>query len=496
MFGVNKLSICLLLACVTVDLFASTPTLSEFEQWQKLRTEQFNQFVTKQDQDFSQFLKQRWLVKKVEFAPKRDMEPKIKQPPVAPKRQSKPDTSQKAKVIKPRPPKAKLTTTPKPIDTPIRTVGPVEPKLPFPVDFQFEFLGNKMKFAKAKLPTLNLSELDAEKIASSWKIMAEHKSKRLVEQLNKVGGELNLDDWGKAFLTHQVISRSSSILTANEVNLYTWYYLLQQGFDSRIGYEANHIHLLLNVAQPLYGQKFFRFDNDKYYFVNFTANDIQLNGKIKTYQNQHELADRTISIDLALVPKIKGKQVYRDLAFSYAGQQRKVSVPYHKAYVEYLNQYPQMELANYFQTDLEPQSRQVLLSYLAQEIEGKTEKQALNLLLRFVQYSFPYQTDDQQFNEENFLVATETLHYPYADCEDRAVLFSYLVKNLLGNKIIGVLYKGHIATAIKTESDIDGAWYRVKGEKYIIADPTYIGASIGQVMPGYEKASPKLVVIN
>lgn len=496
MFTVKKLCICLLIATGSVSHAADSPPLSEFEKWQKQRSAQFNQFVTQQDQDFSQFLQQRWLVKQVESVPKRDIKPKIKQLPTAPKEHLKPDTSEPVKVIKPEPVKPKYKTQPKLLDKPIRTGGPVEPELPKIPTFHFEFLGNKVGFVKAKLPELNLIRLNAEAIASSWQTMAESKSKKLLQQLNAVGDYLNLDDWGKAYLTHQVISRSSTKLTANEVNLYTWYYLLQQGFDSRVGYEASHVHLLLKVTQPLYGQKFFRFGDDKYYFVDFSRGNNELGSKIKTYQNQHELASAELMIDLSQVPRVAGELDYRELAFSYAGQQHKISVPYHRDYVELLNLYPQMELENYFQTGMEEESKQVLLEYLATAIEGKTEKQALNLLLRFVQKAFAYQTDDQQFNKENFLVATETLHYPYADCEDRAVLFSYLVKHLLGNKIIGVLYKGHIATAIKTNSDIDGAWYNVNGEKYLVADPTYIGASIGRVMPGYEKQSPKLVVIN
>ena len=42
----------------------------------------------------------------------------------------------------------------------------------------------------------------------------------------------------------------------------------------------------------------------------------------------------------------------------------------------------------------------------------------------------------------------ETINYPYSDCEDRSILFSYLVKNLLHLDIVGVKYNDHLATAI------------------------------------------------
>ena len=481
---------------ISSNVNATNESLSEFELWQKQRTQQFSQYVTKQDQDFNQFLKQRWLVKSVESAPKRELAPKIQRPPTAPPNKIEPDKSEPVKVIEASPPKQTKTPPPKTIGKPIYKGGPVEPKLPTPPSKVISFLGNELTFTEVALPSLELLFVDEEAISQSWQTMASNKKARLQQQLIEFTEQLNLDDWGKAYLTSRVISELSPELNTNEVNLYTWYYLLQQGFDARVGYDANQVHLLLKVTQPLYAQKFFRIDGNKYYFVNFNDEKLELGSKIKTYQTQHALAKADIKIDMAMLPALAGKTLTRTLEFKHLGKKHKVVVPYNHAYVEFLNLYPQMELEHYFKAGLPSDSKRALLSYLAEQIDGKTEKQALNLLLRFVQYAFAYKTDDQQFSQENFLVATETIHYPYADCEDRSVMLAYLVENLLGNKMIGVLYKGHVAIAIKTKSDIDGAGYRVNGDKYLVADPTYIGASLGQVMTGYEKESPKLVTIN
>lgn len=496
MFALKKLTATLLLTIVSSNLNATDNNLSDFDKWQQQRTQQFAQFVTKQDQDFNQFLKQRWLVKKVESAPKRDLVPKIVRPPSVSPNLAEPDTSEPIQVIEPKPVTPIVTAPPKHIVEPEIVDVPVEPKKPELNSNQVNFLGNNLNLDKVSLPNLELSYVDQDAIAASWQKMANNKSVQLLQQLNEFANKLNLDDWGKAYLAYRVITETSPKLSTNEVNLYTWYYLLQQGFDSRIGYGSEQVHLLLKVTQPLYAQKFFRIGNSKYYFVNFSSSPTELGLKIKTYQTQHALASSDVKIDMSKIPALSGETLTRELEFKYLGKQHTIAVPYNKAYVEFLNLYPQLELEHYFQTGLPFDSKQVLLSYLAQEIAGKTEKQALNFLLRFVQYAFAYKTDDQQFNQENFLVATETIHYPYADCEDRSVLLAYLIENLLGNKMIGVLYKGHVAIAVKTKSEIDGAGYRVKGDKFLVADPTYIGAGLGQVMTGYEKESPKLVVIN
>jgi len=478
----RKVGLIFTLTSVLLPVFvnAEPPEMSEFEKWQQSRKQQFDSYVSAQDKNFSQFLKQRWLVKKVEQEQSKKTLPKITKPPVAPKKKSK-DTSDKVQVSIPE---RKIIIQSK------------EPKKELNTTEQLSFLGHALPFEKAKLPPLSIEKVDADGIAESWNEMAKNKSEPLLKQLSSHATWLGLDDWATAFLTYQYINHFGTGLSSAEVTLYTWYYLVQQGFDTSVGYESASVYLLLNVEQMLYGQKFFRFANDKYYFVDFSDSKQSLGKTIKTYQNQHAQAKQSVVIDLGKVPLLAGETSQRDLSFKFSGKSYEFSVPYSKEYVALLNQYPQLELKHYFQTDLAEDSKQALLTHLAKAIEGKTEQQALNLLLRFVQKAFAYQTDDQQFNEENFLLATETLHYPYADCEDRSVLFSYLVKNLLGNKVIGVLYKGHIATAVKAKSPIEGAAYRVNGDRYIIADPTYIGASIGQVMPGYEQESPKLIPIN
>ena len=484
------MKIVFLIGVILIAAIVNANTETEFERWQKQRKQAFNSYVSQQDQEFSQFLQQTWTTKKVETSQARVQVPKIPVPPVAPKTSQEKDESKVVDILPP-----KLTITP---NTEKKRPQPLPADKPNSMPIQV--LGHQLNIKSVAFAPLALHHINADSIAQAWQVISQNQAgqqqdSELTKTLAQYSTALNLDDWGRAYLTHAVLSKLNPNSSANERNLYTWYYLIQQGFDVRVGYDNNRIHLLLNVKQALYGVKFFRFGSDKYYFADFTG-QVAPAAKVKTYEQQHAQAVAGIAIDLSKIPDVQGPLSERELQFNYLGKQYHFSVPYRQNYVELLNLYPQLEIEHYFQTGLQGESEQALLAFLAQAIQGKTEKQALNLLLRFVQHALPYQTDDQQFQHENFLLATETLHYPYADCEDRAVLYSFLVKRLLGNKIIGVLYQGHIATAVKTESEIEGGNYRVNGEKYMIADPTYIGASLGQVMPGYETQSPKMIVIN
>ena len=457
---------------------ASTLALSnnEFEQWQKKRNQQFEQYLSQTDREFGRFLKQRWVSKTLEYQTRKPEPPKIITPPTAPLQTPNHSTEQPEVVIKERRQELDLPE-----------VGINRGNI--------DFFGRYLNFAPLVFSPLPLAEIDADGIATSWQVMAANKSPVLLQQLAEQSQRLNLDDWAQAQLTYRVIKQLATGLSENQIELYTWYYLVQLGMDVRVGFDDGYVHLLLNVKQNVYAQKFFRLEGKKYYFVDFTAQGKTLGNTIQTYQQQHQQAQRAIVIDLAKTPKLSTQAVSRQLHFEFEGRKFDVAVPYSKSNVALLNTYPQIDLPYYFDSALAPDSKRVLLDYLSAAIAGKSEQQAVNLLLRFVQKAFAYQTDDQQFNEENFLAATETLHYPYADCEDRSVLFAYLVKNLLGNDIVGVLYKGHIATAVKLNTEIEGAGYRIDGDKYYVADPTYIGANLGQVMPGYERARPELIRI-
>ena len=63
--------------------------------------------------------------------------------------------------------------------------------------------------------------------------------------------------------------------------------------------------------------------------------------------------------------------------------------------------------------------------------------------------------------------------------------FSFLVKNLIGLKVVGVDYPGHVAAAVKFNENLAGDYITYKGEIYAICDPTYLGAVAGIAMSKY-----------
>ena len=136
-----------------------------------------------------------------------------------------------------------------------------------------------------------------------------------------------------------------------------------------------------------------------------------------------------------------------------------------------------------------------LLKELRIIIEGKTELEAINILLRFVQTAFSYKNDKENFLKENVLFPEETIFYSYSDCEDRSILFNFLVKNLSNLDIIALKYNNHLSTAIAFTSYVKGDSTQFNNKRYVVSDPTYINANIGQTMPIYKNKKFKIIDI-
>ena len=147
----------------------------------------------------------------------------------------------------------------------------------------------------------------------------------------------------------------------------------------------------------------------------------------------------------------------------------------------------------YSKASLSDLAKESLYPVLRKAIAGKTQAQAANILIDFVQTGFEYATDQQQFGYERPLYPDEALYYPFCDCEDRSILFACLVRELMGLDVVFLDYPEHLATAVHFTENVNGDYLVLEGNRYIVCDPTYIGAEIGMSMPKMRKYNPLVV---
>jgi hypothetical protein len=151
-----------------------------------------------------------------------------------------------------------------------------------------------------------------------------------------------------------------------------------------------------------------------------------------------------------------------------------------------LEDMPQIDLDLIFSARVSREVEKDFQKSLEKVLSGKTEEEKVAYLLNFVQQSFAYQTDQEQFGREKYFFVEEVIHYPYSDCEDRSVLFTWLVRKLTGLRVVGLEYDGHVAAAVRFNNPVNGDALDWKGNRYVVCDPTYIGAGIGMTMPTYK----------
>jgi hypothetical protein len=504
-------------ACATAAMLiipASYGAPDDFEAWRRQQMQgvqdvkkEFQEFKEKQDREFADFLKSQWRDFDTFQGKVRIKEPKPKLVPVAVVPTPTP-IKPAAKPAKPTPEPVKPAPDVKPAPVAPVVVAPIlkpvppppPPPQPKPVPLaadilELAFYGNAVSFPfdpqwkKYRLP----GGAKPEAMSAFWATMSGSKYEPTVEAMNQTRNDLKLDDWGHVALWRDVVQSLQPDRRA-EQNLLLWYFLVKSGYDVRLGYAGNDVHLFVAVRQQVFSTKYTAVGKQTYYAI--LAPDLGKSiGAFYTYEASYPVKLKALDLNAASTGFTKTVAAQRELAFEYKGRTVKFSVPYDRRLVQYMSSYPQSEFALYFSTDGSPLLRQALLAELKKYTATMSEDEAANFLLTFVQKSFAYKTDEDQFGYEKYFFVEESLHFPYSDCEDRSVLFAWLVHELLGMKAVGLLYPGHMTTAIALKQPKPGAaTIEHQGQRYVIADPTYIGASVGMSMPSYAQLKPERVV--
>ncbi len=329
-----------------------------------------------------------------------------------------------------------------------------------------------------------------EAVSSAWLKMCDCEYDPLVWLLLKVKNDFALNDWGY-FLIVENCANEIYQGSPNEGILFTWFMLIKSGYDARIGWSGDRLYLLLPTVSTWYGTPYYVFDGRRYYIVP-SKDGLTSTNSISTYDGKYQDAKKQIDLSMSSPPRLNGDMTRKSYVFEY-GQTFSVSAAVNKNLIKLYEKYPQTEIHVYCEAPMNPETRSELLTGLKRILKGKGEKEVANLLLRFVQTAFEYKRDDQQFGFEKPFYPDETLFYPYSDCEDRAVLFSYLVRNLLELEVVILDYPGHIATGVCFNEPVDGDYINYGNKKYVICDPTYIRAKCGESMAEYRNQKARVI---
>lgn len=332
-----------------------------------------------------------------------------------------------------------------------------------------------------------LKGLDENGITDAYEALCSSDYKPLLAECMQIKKDLQLNDWGVFTLIKQIADAYCS--KPNESIVMQQFLLNEMGYKARMARKATENEMMLFVATDcrIYARPYITLNGQEYYNLNGGNEHCQF----YMCQKDSPKARNNIGMRLHNAPNFPGAVATSTHQAKGSAATVTVSVP--KSLMDFYTSYPQCDYSVYFNAPVNSAMEKKILSSLVPLVQGKSEADAANILINFVQTAFRYKTDDEQFGFEKPFFVEELFYYPYSDCEDRAMLYSYLVRKLLGLDVVLLDYPEHIATAVRFNGNVGGDYLMVGGQKYTVCDPTYIGASIGMTMPRYKKVAAKVL---
>lgn len=432
--------------------------------------------------NYADFLEGAWTRYDAFRGKKRDSAPK---PTVIPKAEQKPTPPAPVKVPTPDKPIEPVTPS-----VPVSPLVPPTPVAPVVSPMNFDYYG--MSWRAPKVECIRVGGVEGQAIADVWRQYQTGKAKDVIPSLKTLAASNGLNDWFTFQMVRRYVDAVAAEKTGTDRMVLLHFLLTNMGYDIRLARTENQMLLLVPFAQQVYERGYMMMDGNKKFYVFYDEKEGQMEAK---YLYSCELpkeaeCGRVMNLLYNQQSNIRHGDVKKRTLMA-AGMKVEGSV--NVTLMEMLRHYPQMDIPEYARSVVDQTLHKSILVQLKPQIEGLSQKDAANKLLTFVQYAFDYATDGEQHGYEKAYFLEENFYYPKNDCEDRAIFYAFLVRNLLGLDVHLVHFPGHECTAVCfTDTSITGDAYQFENKRYVICDPTYIGASIGMCMPDYKSVKPEV----
>lgn len=357
--------------------------------------------------------------------------------------------------------------------------------------FTFNFHNTPCKVHLSSEMFFSLQNVSEHTVSDTWRLLSSLGYDIIADDCLNYREQLELNDWGFIELT-KTLAYAFMGEGTNEAVLMQAYLLVQSGYKTRLARSSNDkLVLMMPFTTVVYQYTYFWLDGEKYYLLDD-------DNKTETYYifNEKFAGEKTASLELNKEPRLFDEPTPKKTFSSSRYPDASAVVSTNRNLMEFYNSCPvTSNWGDYAMASLSRKVKRNLYPALKKQILGKSELEAANILLNFVQTAFDYKTDQEQFGYERPLFGDELFYYPYSDCEDRSILFSILVRDLLHLDVVLLNYPGHLATAVQFTEDISGYYFMVNEKKYVLCDPTYIGAPVGDCMPQYVGVGAVIVEI-
>jgi len=343
-------------------------------------------------------------------------------------------------------------------------------------NFSFEFYSGTFNFELDPGSEIDFSDpLSATAVQNFYHQLNESKYQSILTSLLAYKEKHQLNDW----IYYQLIRKTAQQISPKAENyhrytLYKWFLLSKSGYDARLSIGNNLIIFYVRNDENINDIPFFSIEGYKYMCLNYHDYGKIDFEKDKVYPVNVDIpeARNSFSYKVTRMPDFKPESYNeKEIQFSYRSKPYHFQVKLNPEVENIFKNYPGVDFESYFNIPLSHETYHSLIPILKKNIEGMNQKKGVDYLMRFTRYAFLYQTDENNFGKEKRLSPEQTLFSKYSDCDDRAALFFYLVKEIYNLPMIALLYPTHISMAVQFDK-AQGRSIIYKGQKYSVCEPT------------------------
>lgn len=480
----------LMAACVMATVSVGVSGQDDFtRRYHEFRTQArgaYRSFMEQCHEDYAEALRQAWQAYEVRPEIRRPKDPVVVPPRPYEKKDGGGDAPSPVRIV------ADETVTP---PDPAPVVLPVEPvrEDDRATDLlDFDFFGTTLSVRMPGASVLESLDCTPVNVADRWTAVNGQLANTVRDCL-ELRARYGLCDWAYLLMLDK-LSRAYCGGSGNGAVMMLASLFCQSGYSMRLASAADRIYMLYGCRHTIYDKSYFKVDGLNFYPYDCTEPRLRISGAAF-------YGETPLSLVISRPQRIGGSMsdVRRIRSAAYADMA--LSVQVNTGLIEFFDTYPSSEFggdcmtrwAMYADTPVDPDLKDSVYAQLRPALKGLDGHAAVSKLLDLVQTGFEYEFDDKVWGRDRAFFAEETLYYPYCDCEDRSILFSRLVRDLVGLDVGLVYYPGHLAAAVRFGEDVAGDGVIISGERYVICDPTYIGAPVGMSMPDLDTSSVRTI---
>lgn len=470
------------------------------------------------NREYAEFMRKPWRSEPIEepvVKPKDEEKPPVVYTPPSPKPTPTPETVPTPKPKQDSIPPVKSPVLVAPLDTPEIEVPVIVLPTPKPIEEQpepvvtipendlaegyhkFTFLGTEMKARWSDADKFKLEGDNENAFANAYLDLTKSKYNNLYNDALKLREDYKLCDWAFYLMT-QALAETACGKGTEEAVFLQGVMLIQTGYKLRFCYDQSHkLHLMVKSANHIYDHMYYNMNGEHLYILD-KYEGTKVNICDKAFPGESSL-----SLDVKTLPLLSENRS-NPRTIKSARYNVVTTTTTNKNLLPFFSSYPtsysedniMTRWAYYANTPLEAQTRDSLYTQLKMQMTNADQRLQANMLLNWIQTGFQYELDDKVWGHDRAFFPDETLYYPYCDCEDRAILLTRLVRDLMGLDCLLVYYPKHLAAAIGFTEEVNGDYIMINGKKYTIADPTYINAPVGRTMSEMDNSTAKVIVLN